>query len=240
MAETALKELNEQIKLVRQEAYAAGFSAAMREDRDTCRKTGSERTSVEAVSTRGTGASGAGTVATSGGGLRLLKCQKNVDRRQHRDALAEQTPKWWSRCYRPMRRVRCAPSRSAVRSSATRAPRLPSARSARRSTSWRHARLLSRSTRRPGVTTWALALRFERIRRRPVGADARRRPPGAAISLPADLPGLPAGCCVTPWSSPLRLRAVTLRSQHLPPPGTQAMRAPPRETANIRPEPDDK
>ena len=30
MAETALKELNEQIKLVRQEAYAAGFTAAMR------------------------------------------------------------------------------------------------------------------------------------------------------------------------------------------------------------------
>ena len=30
MAETALKELNEQIKLVRQEAYAAGFAAAMR------------------------------------------------------------------------------------------------------------------------------------------------------------------------------------------------------------------
>ena len=30
MAETALKELNEQIKLVRQEAYAAGFAAAIR------------------------------------------------------------------------------------------------------------------------------------------------------------------------------------------------------------------
>jgi hypothetical protein len=30
MAETALKELNEQIKLVRQEAYAAGFDGAMR------------------------------------------------------------------------------------------------------------------------------------------------------------------------------------------------------------------
>ena len=30
MAEVALKELNEQIKLVRQEAYAAGFTAAMR------------------------------------------------------------------------------------------------------------------------------------------------------------------------------------------------------------------
>ena len=30
MAETALKELNEQIKLVRQEAYAAGFIAAIR------------------------------------------------------------------------------------------------------------------------------------------------------------------------------------------------------------------
>src|SRR4030095_12270328 len=30
MAETALKELNEQVKLVRQEAYAAGFATAMR------------------------------------------------------------------------------------------------------------------------------------------------------------------------------------------------------------------
>ena len=69
MAEKALKELNEQIKLRSSGSVCGGLHGGDADDSSICRKSGSERTSVEAVSTRRSGASaGAGTVATSEAG----------------------------------------------------------------------------------------------------------------------------------------------------------------------------